>query len=168
MNYRCSVCDELHEGLPDIAADRPDYWWSIPEAERGKRIELTEDTCIVDGEHFFIRGVLELPIRDSEEVFGFGVWVSQKRENFYKYLENFDTDAIGPFFGWLSNRLSYYQDDTLSLKTMAHFRGQGLRPEIELEPTDHPLAVHQREGLTLEEAWQIVHFYMPAESKMSH
>ena len=31
---------------------------------------------------------------------------------------------------------------------------------IELEPTAHPLAVDQREGITLEKAWAIVHFYM--------
>ena len=28
-----------------------------------------------------------------------------------------------------------------------HQRPPGLRPTLELEPTDHPLAVHQREGI---------------------
>lgn len=40
---------------------------------------------------------------------------------------------------------------------MARFRGKGLRPTIELEPTDHPFAVDQREGILLEQAWRIVH-----------
>jgi hypothetical protein len=31
-----------------------------------------------------------------------------------------------------------------------HLRGGGIRPFIELEPTDHPLAIEQREGISLE------------------
>jgi hypothetical protein len=87
------------------------------------------------------------------------VWVSQKSENFDAYLENFDSDQIGPFFGWLSNNISFYAEETLNLKTMAHFRSGGLRPRLELEPTDHPLAIDQRNGITLEKACEIVHFY---------
>ncbi len=34
------------------------------------------------------------------------------------------------------------------------------RPKIELEPTGHPLAVHQRDGIPLEKAWEIAHFYL--------
>src|SRR5262249_2624466 len=105
------------------------------------------------------RGVIAIPVRGQSEPFGFGVWVSQKRENFQTYLANFDTPAIGPFFGWLCTRIAYYAVSTYGLKTRAHFRGEGLRPLIELEPTDHPLAVDQREGITLAKAWEIVHFY---------
>jgi hypothetical protein len=32
------------------------------------------------------------------------------------------------------------------LKTNVHTRARGLRPTVELEPTDHPLAVEQREA----------------------
>lgn len=160
MSYKCPDCDEIHEGLPDIAADRPDYWWTVPEHERERRIKLTSDTCTIDDEDFFIRGVLEIPIHDYPQNFGFGVWVSQKRENFQTYLDNFDSDQIGPFFGWLSTNIAYYQEGTTTLKTMAHFRGGDQRPRIETEPTDHPLALAQREGITLAQAWEIVHFYM--------
>jgi hypothetical protein len=132
----------------------------VPESERAERVDLTSDTCIIDDENFFIRGVIEIPIRGSSESFGFNVWVSQKRENFITYVRNFESSEIGPFFGWLSNSLSCYSPSTLSLKTMAHFRGGGLRPAIELEPTDHPLAVDQREGITLERAWELVHRYV--------
>ena len=159
MSYRCTTCGALHEDLPHIGIDKPDYWWGVPEGERDKRIELTSDTCIIDGEDFFIRGVIEIPVHDYPNGFAFGVWVSQKRENFYTYLANYDSAEIGPFFGWLCTRIRYYEQDTLSLKTMAHFVGGGQRPRIELEPTDHPLAVDQRSGITLDKAWEIVHFY---------
>ncbi|HVZ38062.1 MAG TPA: DUF2199 domain-containing protein [Candidatus Kapabacteria bacterium] len=56
---------------------------------------------------------------------------------------------IGPFFGWLDAWLKPCPDTT-NLKTMVHLRDDGIRPYILLEPTDHPLAVEQREGITVE------------------
>ncbi len=159
MGYQCATCGEVHDDLPDIGADKPDQWWGVAEEERDQRVERTSDTCVIDGESFFIRGVIEIPVHDYPERFGFGVWVSQKRENFEAYVAAFDSASIGPFFGWLCTRLSCYAEDTLHLKTMAHFRGGGLRPLIVLEPTDHPLAADQRGGISLERAWAIVHHY---------
>jgi hypothetical protein len=137
----------------------------VPEAERPKRIELKSDTCIIDGEDHFIRGVIEVPIHDYKHAFGFGVWVSLKHENFLNYLEKFDSDEIGPYFGWLCTRIAYYSQDTRALKTMAHFRSGGLRPLIELEPTDHPLAVDQRKGIDLAKAWEGAHYYQDAKPR---
>ncbi|MFE6856425.1 DUF2199 domain-containing protein, partial [Streptomyces sp. NPDC057674] len=53
------------------------------------------------------------------------------------------------YFGWLSTELSLYSPSTINLKTHVHTRPVGHRPRIELEPTDHPLAVEQRTGITL-------------------
>lgn len=159
MSYRCSVCGQVHDDLPHIAQDKPDLWWGVPEEERSHRILLTSDICVIDDKDFFIRGVIEIPVHDYPEHFGFGVWVSQKRENFMTYMKNFDSSAIGPFFGWLCTEIAYYDKTTLSLKTMAHFRDGGIRPSIELEQTDHPLAIDQRDGITLDRAWEIVHYY---------
>lgn len=162
MSYRCSVCGESHDDLPDIGLDKPDDWWRVPEDERERRIELTEDTCVIDDD-CYIRGVIEIPIHDHPEHFGFGVWVSQKRANFDAYLDNSDSDEIGPFFGWLCTEITYYKEATLHLKTMAHFRGGGLRPSIEVEAMDHPLAIAQQGGMTLHQAWEIVDFYLGNE-----
>jgi hypothetical protein len=40
--------------------------------------------------------------------------------------------------------------DTISLKTTGHIRDKGIRPYIELQPTHHPLAIEQRNGITVE------------------
>lgn len=160
MSFRCQTCDEIHEGLPDIGADYPDSYYDVPEDEREKRIFITSDLCSIDNEDFFIRGVIQIDVHGQDNDFGFGVWVSQKKENFQIYVDNFESDQIGPFFGWLNTRLSCYDEDTLALKTMAHFRGAKTRPYIEVEPTDHPLAIDQRDGISLERAWELVHHYM--------
>ena len=160
MTYRCSTCGESHDDLPDMGADRPDHWWNVPAEERDQRIELTSDTCIIDDEHFFVRGVIEIPVHDYSRRFGIGAWVSQKRENFFVYQDNLDSSEIGPFFGWLCTRVAFYEKDTLNLKTMVHFKGRGLRPSIGLEETNHPLSLDQHHGILLARAWEIVHFYM--------
>jgi hypothetical protein len=36
---------------------------------------------------------------------------------------------------------------TENLKKRSHLRDDGIRPYIELEPTNHPLAVEQRNGI---------------------
>lgn len=159
MSYRCATCNEIHDDLPDMGSDRPAYWGAVPEDKRSELITLTEDTCIIEND-YFIRGIIEIPILDYPKRFGFGVWVTQKKENFDTYIDNFDSDKIGPFFGWLSTHLDFYDEDTINLKTMAHFRGNGLRPTIEIEPSNHPLSLDQKNGISLEKAWEIVHFYL--------
>jgi hypothetical protein len=160
MAFRCKDCNEDHEGLPDLGMDHPDPYLAVPEAEREDRTTYTLDRCTVedeDGTHFFIRGVIYIPVHGQEEPFGVGVWVSQSEKNYERYL---DDEEMEPTFGWLVNRIGFYDEDTSLLKTRVHFSGEGKRPTIELEPTDHPLAVDQRNGITLERAWKIVHRYM--------
>src|SRR5437868_12120441 len=131
MTYQCTHCGQTHDDLPDLVSDRPHQWWSVPEVEREDRIELNSDCCIIDKTDYFIRGVLEIPLIDDPGRFGYGVWVSQKKENFLNYVANHESADIGPFFGWLCTHLPMYQPDTLLLKTMAHFCGGKLRPTIE-------------------------------------
>jgi hypothetical protein len=161
MTYRCATCGQTHDGLPDLGYRWPDPYFDVPEAEREQRIKSTPDTCSIDDREFFIRGVILVPIRDGAGHLGIGVWVSQKRDNYQTYLDNFDTAEIGPFFGWLSNRIPFYTPNTWALKTMAHFQGSNQRPLIKLETGDHPLCRDYSEGITLDRAWSIVHFKEP-------
>lgn len=151
LRYRCSTCGEEHEGLPDLAFGSPLYYGQVPEAERSTRAVLTSDTCVIDNEDYFVRACLEVPIRGTRSTFVWGVWVSLSERNFRRYLELFQKDPPpdeGPYFGWLSNQLPGYEE-TFRLKTLVHLRPQGQRPTVELEPTDHPLAVHQQQGIPL-------------------
>ena len=47
------------------------------------------------------------------------------------------------------DRLKSYPD-TLNMKCQVHPREGRQRPTIELEPTDHPLAIEQRDGITFD------------------
>lgn len=160
MTYKCACCGEVHDELPDLSFDRPSYASDVPDSEFDKRVKLNEDLCVVDREFYFIRGVIQIPIRCSEQYLGFGVWVSLKKENFETYLNNYDTPDIGPFFGWLSNEFKFGGKPTLNLKTMANFQGNGQRPLIELDESDHPLYIVQRDCISIDKAWKIVHDYL--------
>jgi hypothetical protein len=146
--------------MPDSAFDQPGYISLITEEEREARVKIDADLCPVDGEPFFICAVLLITIREADGHLGFGVWVSQKRENFETYLDNYDSSEIGPYFGWHSNEFNYGGVPTTNLKTMAHFQGNGQRPLLELDESDHPLHLAQRDGISMDKAWEIKHEYL--------
>ena len=158
MTYVCATCGKTHDGLPDIGYQWPDPYFAVPESEREARVRSNSDVCSIDEENFFIRGVLLIPVHNQEQRFGLGVWVSQSHENFETYLANYESADIGPFFGWLSNELPFYEETTWALKTRAHFQGNGQRPLIELAPCDHPLYKDYSKGISLDRAWEMVHW----------
>ncbi|HEY5790096.1 MAG TPA: DUF2199 domain-containing protein [Gammaproteobacteria bacterium] len=159
MSFTCKVCGEVHEGLPDIGSDRPAIWWDIPGHEREERIRLGADTCEVDGQYFFLRGVIEIPVHDQPECFGIGAWVSQKRENYQLFVADPGASRTRATFGWLNTELGIYGEKTVGIKCRVLFPGGDLRPLIEVEPGSHPLSLEQRHGITLRRAWEIVHHY---------
>jgi hypothetical protein len=130
---------------------------SLSPNERKTRGELSSDVCVIDDQYFFVRGFVEIPIIDSDEPFAWGVWVSLSRANFERAGELWqDAERVNepPYFGWFSNSLPGYPE-TLELKTAIHSRAAGVRPYIGLEPTAHPLAVEQRNGITMARVTQI-------------
>jgi hypothetical protein len=157
-NFVCRHCGIVHAGLPlAFGADEPIYVEDIPAAERSDRVSLSSDQCIIDGKHYFVRGCLEIRIADSSDVFDRGVWVSLSEKSFQRVSELWTEpgrESEPSFFGWLSSRLPGYPD-TLNLKTRVHLRPVGIRPFIELEPTEHPLSLEQQRGISAERARQI-------------
>ncbi len=156
--YHCHRCGQHHGDLPlHYGFHAPAYWYGVPEDERSRRCLLSSNQCVIDEEHFFIVGNLELPIIGSEDRFSWDLWVSLSADNFaraFKLWVQPGRESEPPYFGWLSSSVPGYPE-TLSLKTMIHTRPVGVRPLIELEPTDHPLAVEQRDGITWERVQQI-------------
>jgi hypothetical protein len=150
-SFLCSCCGAHHEGLPLVfAVEAPAYW--SPELEAADPANVLEDEiCVIKGQGFFVRGLVEIPIVDTGDVFSWSAWVSLSQDNFLRMLELWEApgrEAEPPYFGWFSSMLPGYPLSTLELKTMVHTRKLGQRPSIELEPTEHPLAVEQGEGIT--------------------
>jgi hypothetical protein len=158
QGFRCSCCGGWHDSLPmSYAFGPPASWHALPDEEREKRSQLSSDHCIIDNRYFFLRGLIEIPVVDSFDSFYWDVWVSVSAVNFRRssaLWAKAGREKEPPFFGWLNTLIPSYPS-TGNLKTMVHTRPVGERPLIELEPTDHPLAIEQRIGITLKRVQEI-------------
>ncbi|MFD5064291.1 DUF2199 domain-containing protein [Streptomyces sp. NPDC058394] len=140
----------------NYTAEAPTVW--EPAFARAENCLLSSDQCVVGGQHYFVKGLIAISVIGSDDVFSWGVWVSLSRENFSRAADLRDRpgrEAEKPYFGWLTTDLTAYSTTTLNLKTHVHTRPVGERPYVELEPTDHPLAVEQRTGITLDRVREI-------------
>jgi hypothetical protein len=117
------------------------------------------DQCIIDQKLFFIRGCLEIPIVESEEVFLWGLWAVVREEVFDQISELWESPGKeklqGPFKGKIANSLSEYPE-ALNLKCEIIIQPVGTRPLFKLEEPEHPLTVEQRIGITRGRALELV------------
>ena len=169
LRWKCGTCEEWHTGpCLDFCYASPAYWTT--ENEEANQIGsfewqsemphtfLDEDFCIIDGEHYFTRGVIPLPIIGTTETFRWGVWGSLSRENFQKLIAMNDDPKraeLDPMFSWLSSRIDEYPE-TRSLKMYAYIQPPPNRPIFELEHTDHPLSQEYHHGITPERVKEIM------------
>jgi len=157
--WACKVCGQSHDDVPlSFAADSPDMYANMKEEERGSRAVIGSDQCIIDEKWFFVRGCLEIPIVDSDEVFLWGLWASVKQEVFDEISESWEEEdresTRGPFKGRLANSLSVYPG-SLNLKLRITLQPVGTRPLFVIEELEHPMASAQSSGLSRREAREL-------------
>lgn len=157
--YKCSCCGQEYDELPlCFGSEYPDYYFSVPPDERENRIELAESLCIVDGEHFFHRCRLTIPIIDYDEDLVFNVWASISSDNFSKRIdlwENPDRINEDSYFGWLQTNVPTY-GETLNIKTISSEQEVGFIPQIKSIEEGHHLTIDQENGITYKKALEIV------------
>ncbi len=161
--WKCSKCQVEHSGIFDLACFAPAAWRHDEAYEPNSALRmdgdfLSEDFCVIDGQNFLVRGVLQLPLLKSGGLtFGYGVWSTLSRSNFEKYLADFDSGHVGKesWFGWFLNALKGYEPSTYALKCNVEPQPNRMRPLIFLEPTDHPLAREQADGISYERLMEI-------------
>ena len=87
--FHCNSCGEYHDELPlSYSIPAPVYW--SPEMANEPNSELGQDICVIRNEHFFLRGNVEIPIVDSENVFAYSIWVSLSQDSFNRVTENWN------------------------------------------------------------------------------
>src|SRR5262249_18910771 len=142
------------------AFQAPDHWVALSEEERQRRGRIDSDICMIEtaeGRDIFVRSCLEIPIIGRDEVFIWGVWASVSEASFARIVELWSapvSEDEPSRFAWLCNRIPNYPE-TLSLATQLRLRNDGLRPAIELQPSDHPLYFRQQDGISLQEVEEI-------------
>jgi hypothetical protein len=155
--FDCPQCGKVHVGLPAFAYKRPVHYVLLTEAQR-ETSWASDDFCVIDGEHFFVRAVLKIPIVGKAVPFEWGVWGTLSKANFQRYWDTYDDDdqsKLGKMFSWLASALDGYPD-TLALRCHLVPCNDGQRPLIELQTDqDHPLVRDQINGISLERAIEL-------------
>ena len=154
FRYKCASCDQVHEGLPDITFEMPDVCHAMGSERRAERVLLTTDFCILEGKHYFIRCVMEAPVRGFGQRFGWGIWCRVDWKSFklcWDRFEENDNSLLPLLRGTMANSLKHYPE-TEGLPCTIILQDNRMRPLVTLDKPDHPLAIHQHEGMDLDEA----------------
>ncbi|MBK9966628.1 MAG: DUF2199 domain-containing protein [Holophagales bacterium] len=151
MSYTCGICKKRHPNLPtDVAFGRPDPVLDLPPAHRQSRAKESDDLCAIDGQVFFLRGLLMLPsVSEPPEYFGWGVWAHVSSEAFYRYVALWSSDGSSepPFSATLASRIPGYPP-TLGLPCHVQLRSPSQRPALTIVQPDHLLFHEQAQGIT--------------------
>ncbi|MBL9117706.1 MAG: DUF2199 domain-containing protein [Verrucomicrobiaceae bacterium] len=150
-DWVCKTCGKVHSGLPTSFGSEAPWREYVIESEFASRVELTPDMCVIDSKTFMVRGLIELPIHGHSQSLSIAVWTSLSEQSYRHMIDHWgdpNRATSAPYFGWLLTQLPGYPQ-TLHLKSRVHSQPPGVAPQIELEPTDHPLAVEQREGISV-------------------
>ena len=149
-------------GIPAWGWDYPLGYFIVPEDEREERCFLTSDLCVVDDEAFYISGCLEIPVNGTDDVLSLRVWVSVPEDAFMLYQELLGVQirsSHGPYRGRLEAAIPTYPD-TGDLMVSLQVRDSGIRPLVQLEPTDHPLYLEQSAGASDQRVIALYDYFM--------
>jgi hypothetical protein len=159
----CPICHERHVLAVSYSVKYPHATMDVAKEDIERRIVMTADECVIDNAQFFLRGRIPIPIQNPggegflPEPFIWGVWAEVSPKNFIRSNELWRAEgreAEPPFLGYLNNELSLY-GPTLNLEVDVHTQPVGRRPHFTVVDTTHPIAVEQREGLTLQRIEEI-------------
>jgi hypothetical protein len=167
VGYTCTSCGRYHdEEIRDVRAGLPEEIHRMPEDERERRVVISPSgdfASLGDADRHFVRALIELPIPDEGDVFGWGVWIRLERDDVEQVSASWtDEDAVGSEFpGWLATELSPY-GTTEGLPGTLRLRSVDLLPSFEVDDTRHPLGLEQHAGIGLERARELAEPYQQA------
>lgn len=165
--FRCSICHEWHDQLPmSYSVKVPQAVAAIPEAELDSRVVFSLDQCVIDKQSFYIRGRIPVPIIGQADAFIWGVWAKVDEPDFVRANNMWKVEGREKepqYRGWLNTPLPLYKDTAnLELRILTQIVGR--RPHFELADITHPLALEQRNGITMERVREIAEWFIhPAE-----
>jgi hypothetical protein len=126
--------------------------WDQLDEDTQRHSFLDSDFCVIarpgaDYERY-IRGLLRLPVLETEAEFQWIVWLSVSEPGWHAYRAGF---GVGEYpepgcFAYLMHEIPDFEG-SLGLPVDVRFQPDGLRPLVALHGGDHPLAKAQSEGI---------------------
>ena len=155
------ICDHCGEDHPieeiELAFRRPDVAAALSQEERERRVDENADLCVLDGDRFFVRAVLPLPLDGGSSVYNIGLWVEVEQGSFEKIYALWDDDAQAeqaPFQAWIANQVPHQQPTTIGLEGRLQLTGSTTRPKVLVAESTHPLYQEQVNGISTHRAFQ--------------
>lgn len=150
--FLCGLCGKHHEVLPlSFSVKAPLAVAGVAPEEIASRVVINPEQCVVDGERYFLRGRIVLPILDFDQPFIWGVWAEVSPKNFLRTHQLWRTagrERSRPFPGWLDTNLPLY-GTTLNLEVEVQTQPVGRRPHFLIRDAKHPLQQEQVHGISL-------------------
>ncbi|MGY4280622.1 hypothetical protein ACVILE_006802 [Streptomyces sp. M18.1] len=157
LGFTRTCCGVHHPELPmNYTAEAPAVWG--PACADADDCLPSTDQCVVRAQQYVVKGLIEIPVIRSDEVFSRGARGALSRESFSRVSDLWDRpsrEAEKPYCGRLTTDHAVYAATTLKLRKRVHTRPVGGQPGVELEPTDHPLGIEQRTGIGPERVREI-------------
>ena len=168
--FACKTCGKRHEVLPlSFSVKAPLAVTAIPVEDLERRVVITPDQCVIDGRDFYLRGRIVVPIIGLDEPFIWGVWAEVSPKNFLRTndlwtVKGRETEPAFP--GWLNTELFLF-GNTINLEVSVQTQIVGRRPHFTVIDQNHPLAVEQRNGITVERVEEIAEMVLHPHDKHS-
>jgi hypothetical protein len=147
---KCPNCDEEHEWWEmEIGFEVPDPYLKLSREERSARCQINPDICVIDGDRFFVRGVLQIPIRETERSFGWGVWAELSPKCYQQYLKLEQIPELPQerIACQLASEVPSYAD-SLGLKLNLWVLGSTQRPLFYVQDVEHAMGKDQQQGVS--------------------
>ena len=162
MGFTCSVCGAYHdERMLDIRLGLPEPIFRLSEGERDRQAWLADDTAVLEppdaAPRFFVRGLVEIPVPELGDDFRYGAWVELDEDDWRRVAElwsDHDGWEQPPFEGRLASELEPYVA-TEGLPVLLRLEQVDRLPSVHLGKSEHPLAVEQRAGISVERSEQL-------------
>lgn len=148
---KCECCGaDIGDFAFDQSYKMPDEIWGLSEKEREHRAIIDNDLCRLD-DRYFIRGVAYVPVIDSDQSYGWGIWAEIDIEDFTFYNANYhnDNSKAERFIGKIANDLPSYKKTTMGVSVEVQLGNETQRPTFYCRDYAHLLAQEQRKGIPL-------------------
>ena len=167
IGFGCSICGERHVLPLSYSVKVPMAAAMITVDEVDQRVVITPDQCVIDNKDFYLRGRFLVPVIGLDEPFVWGVWAEVSPKNFVRTNELWTVDGREQepaFPGWLNSQLPVF-GDTFNLEVSVQTQPVGHRPQFTVVEEDHPLAVEQRNGITMARVEEIAEMMLHPANK---
>lgn len=124
----------------------------------GERFKMVDEFAVIDKQPF-VHGCIPIPVIGREMPFYWCVWASFSCQDFARaaYIRSIPDEYRRPepnYSGTLASKIGIYPN-TLGLTLQIETRPFGQKHFFRLSGAEHPLAIEQRDGISLERLREI-------------